>query len=116
MKAIFSGIQADLSFTPQISFAVSSNSQSVMPGMLPSVMTTQVQRIVKKRREGKVCLNCARNAFVTGEIAEKLIGIPTGRAPGYIPSTIIGATPYILCCRFVVDKRRPLILSSPRSG
>jgi hypothetical protein len=30
-KAIFSGIQADLSFTPQISFADSSNFQSVMP-------------------------------------------------------------------------------------
>ena len=30
-KAIFSGIQADLFFTPQISFADSSNSQSVMP-------------------------------------------------------------------------------------
>jgi hypothetical protein len=31
MKAIFSGIQADLFFTPQISFADSSNSRSVMP-------------------------------------------------------------------------------------
>ena len=30
-KAIFSGIQADLSFTPQISFADSPNFQSVMP-------------------------------------------------------------------------------------
>jgi hypothetical protein len=30
-KAIFSGIQADLSSTPQINFADSSNSQSVMP-------------------------------------------------------------------------------------
>ena len=33
-KAIFSGIQADLSCTPQISFADSSNSQSVMPGCI----------------------------------------------------------------------------------
>ena len=30
-KAILNGIQADLSFAPQISFADSSNSQSVMP-------------------------------------------------------------------------------------
>ena len=30
-KAIFSGIQADLPCTPQISFAYSSNSQNVMP-------------------------------------------------------------------------------------
>jgi len=29
--AILNGIQADLSFTPQFSFADSSNSQSVMP-------------------------------------------------------------------------------------
>ena len=34
MKAIFSGIQADLSFTPQISSADSSNSRSVMPGYI----------------------------------------------------------------------------------
>ena len=33
-KVIFSGIQADLSFTPQISSADSSNSQSVMPGCI----------------------------------------------------------------------------------
>jgi hypothetical protein len=33
-KAIFSGIQADLSFTSQISFADSSNSQSVMTGCI----------------------------------------------------------------------------------
>jgi hypothetical protein len=33
-KAIFSGIQADLSFTPQINFADSSNSQSIMPGCI----------------------------------------------------------------------------------
>ena len=33
-KAIFSGIQADLSFTPQISFADSSNFQSVMFGCI----------------------------------------------------------------------------------
>ena len=33
-KAIFSGIQADLSCTPQISFADSSNYQNVMPGCI----------------------------------------------------------------------------------
>jgi hypothetical protein len=33
-KAILNGIQADLSFTPQISFADSLNSQSVMPGCI----------------------------------------------------------------------------------
>ena len=35
-------------------------------------------------------------AFVTGEMAEKRIALPIGRAPGYIPSTFIGAAPHIL--------------------
>ena len=35
-------------------------------------------------------------AFVTGEMAEKRIPLPIGRAPGYIPSTVIGTAPHIL--------------------
>ena len=35
-------------------------------------------------------------AFLIGEMAEKRFALQIVRAPGYIPSTIIGATPHIL--------------------
>ena len=40
-------------------------------------------------------------AFVRGEMSEQRITLPIGRAPGYIPSTIIGAPPHILWSIFL---------------
>ena len=44
-KAIFSGIQADLSFTPQISIADSSHAQSVMTGCIRRFSLLELQEL-----------------------------------------------------------------------
>jgi hypothetical protein len=63
MKAIFSGIQADLSFTPQISFADSSNSQSIMPGCIRPEIINDLNR--SDHYASKHCIHARKEGLLT---------------------------------------------------